>query len=805
MPSYDYDKARQIFYKQTSKTSAGRKLAEGTREIERRKKQRKKKRYFKEDETEETVEEEVIEEEPEPDVEREIEKVDHRVGQFYTKPAYEQYWKTWYYKGIETYQSIEPTKFYNVEGREGEIYGHSLRQEIKTQWIEPSYKALMESKHIGKDTEIFRTYDGFEFRETTSEPGPSLGGFGSYFLNIGDYAWSSLTGETWSPGKPVESPTMRKTRISNYQRDVVAWEKADVLHFGGKIISNPYTMALISYGLGYGLETFKMTKFGQKKLFDIGLFEQKIGSAPKWTYKYTRTVTPSGLVETGIGTGFGSGLIYGGFQAYKQNRLGEYVGRAGMLFPFVYYPYKWGRISGRTGFQRRTEMSTLRDPVSRIRQKAGYDLIDETFKLGKPHGYGDFPYDLRDIRSVGGKQADIFGRMIDRGGGAFWTGSGPMKAQYRYLFRTGRQPPGTLWRYSRGRYTGLGKPEIPTVPHDIDIYFLTKTANLWKSILRTEGIKGFDVHPYSGYSIFGKELPFGRYSGQYVELGVITQPPIKTTVLLRGTTGAKEINVWSINPKEQFMRMTRNLLPSKSIEFGHRSIKDVSTWTDTSFMLKQTAHKGWLDAYTRFSFPEQYLDTLKPGVINKIIKPTLGEKIVTKLGGLGTEKLSPITTYGKLGYKDFYIPFSYNYPKIITSDKYYLKSYDKPYKIPYPPQIKTITRRETFVWKSSLPFHRHDYKTPKVDTKQPPYPKPVMTIPKLPPTSGYKTKKSKFRPIPPTPRLKIPMLEERRPKQKRKPDPFGLGYKFRMFEPTKFKYVSPFKQNKRKKRRKLPF
>ncbi|NIQ90306.1 MAG: hypothetical protein GWN93_15275, partial [Deltaproteobacteria bacterium] len=513
---------------------------------------------------------------------------EHVIGKYYTQASYTQFWEKQHKKGWDLWHSIDDTSFYIVDGKE--IYGHSLKQKIRTEWIDPSEKAWKESKTLGKDTEIFRTYDGFEFRTPLKDTGPSLSGFGSYFLNIGDYAWSSITGDTWSPGKPVESRQMKEKRLLAHHEDVVAWEKADILHFGGKILSNPYTMAIASYGLGYGLETFKMSNFGQKELFKIEVFGQ-------------RTVTPSGIVETGVSGGFSSGLVYGGYQAYKQNRLGEYVGRAGMMFPFVYYPYKWGRISGRTGFQRRTEMSTLRDPVSRIRQKAGYDLIDETFKLDKTYGYADLPYDLRNIRSVGGKQADMFGRMIDRGGGAFWTGSGPMKAQYRYMFRSGRQPPGTLWKYSRGRYTGSGKPEIPTAPHDVDIYFFTKTASHWKSILKTEGIKGFDVHPYSSYTVFGKELPFGRYSGQYVELGVITQPPVKTTVLLRGTTGARTMKVWSINPKEQFMRMTRNLLPSKSIEFGHRSIKDVGTWTDTSVMLKQTAHKGWLDAYTRFSFP----------------------------------------------------------------------------------------------------------------------------------------------------------------------------------------------------------
>ncbi|NIQ90307.1 MAG: hypothetical protein GWN93_15280, partial [Deltaproteobacteria bacterium] len=149
----------------------------------------------------------------------------------------------------------------------------------------------------------------------------------------------------------------------------------------------------------------------------------------------------------------------------------------------------------------------------------------------------------------------------------------------------------------------------------------------------------------------------------------------------------------------------------------------------------------------------------------------------------------PITTYGKLGYKDYYIPFSYNYPKILSSGGYVSKGYDKPYKIGIIPSFKPVTIGPQD-YKTTTPF-KPSYKT-QVDKKKPVYPQTVMTTPKLPPISRYDTKKSRFKPIPPRHRLKIPIIEER-PKPKRKTDPLSLGYKFRLFEPTKFKYKSPIK------------
>lgn len=282
-------------------------------------------------------EEEPVSEEPSP--EEEIDKVDERVGKFYTIPAYQQFREKQFHKGVEVEQSIDPFGQYEYEG--GIIPGNVLRAKIHREYTEPSRIAWEESLKLKSGTlEIFRGYDGFEFRELKASDSPSLSGFGSYLLNIGDYAFSSITGKTktydplgstYKQTSIFESPAMKESRLLSHQRDIVAWEKGDIGYFGGKILSNPYTTAFISMGFGAGSTILGHSRWGAKAFMGSNLVSRG-----------TAVQSFMGGASTGYLAGMGSRV----YSEQGISGLRSYVGRTALSFPAIIGGYNVGQSYG---------------------------------------------------------------------------------------------------------------------------------------------------------------------------------------------------------------------------------------------------------------------------------------------------------------------------------------------------------------------------------------------------------------------------------------------------------------------------
>lgn len=494
------------------------------------------------------------------------------VGKYYTQTAYEQFWRERYQKSTDFLRSIDDKGFYVYEGKE--IYGHSLKQIIKKELVDPSYERMMDAKTIGDDVDIFRGRSGFEFREKEMDGSPSLSGFGSYVLHIGDYTWEGIKREPWKPGDPIESKGMKESRLLSHHRDIQAWRERDIGYFAAAISSNPYTIALGTQALGGVFGFLKGTTWGGKTVFQVGLFEKSIGSAPNWTYKYTFDVTRAGLLQSGI-------YAYPTYEAAKQVYKSPYESLKTMAvtLPISMYFYTRGYKWGYGLAQRRGGLVGLKG-LDRTRQMGIYESTDAVYR--SKLNYKDLAQqNYFDLSSVKHMYRD---KLLDVGlhlkHSRFPTrlgGSVAAKIHMGSSFRTGDIPSSlSKWAWQRQISSGTIRPLIgQTGPVDIDLWLF---SDLGRKGLMASGLPKVHVVdvPLGGYRP-------GRYYGYgWSELGSVKGKivdPYLSNLKINVSDDIFNMGAWGMSSKGRIDVSSRLVVPGKQV--GYPQFKHVSLgWMD---------------------------------------------------------------------------------------------------------------------------------------------------------------------------------------------------------------------------------
>jgi hypothetical protein len=525
---------------------------------------------------------------------------------------------------IPQYQIFTGAEILETREQRGESVTESLR------WI----------ARLPSETKIKKTETGYESIPPSPTPPLSvwkvedwlkdpLGTLGGGVADILQPIHLRLA-EDWMIG-----PTYRKLTGTTATREEMAkasreqwktrWEEKDYGGMAIGVLSSPLGLIGASYGLGKGMGAFAATKVGQKPLFQVGFLEQKIGSAPEWTYKYTFTITPAKAAQIGVAGYFGYEGIKGGKEALEKGKLPEYLATLAILMPLIYVPYKAGYYSGMGWVQRRAAMAKLTG-TDRVQQQAlykGIDIVSRKQYIAEPRY--DLPaYDLTRVQKVSPDTASILSQHLRsfRGryiGKAAIGGSTAMDIQMPSgTFRAGGYPQRLidiaaqrqLIAFKSGLQTGVAPKPLKLYGKPVDVDILLRGFFAKETASSLSLLKSLDIHVH-------KSL-VGRYYG----FGAKTFP--STKALIYDPLSGKPYVAKTLSIREQFIRSSISILSSEQPITGYRSFKDPFTYFDTGKILSygEGGTELWA-TMQEFIYPERY----------PVPKVTLGERFISRIGG----------------------------------------------------------------------------------------------------------------------------------------------------------------------------
>ena len=456
--------------------------------------------------------------------------------------------------------------------------------------------------------------------------------------------------------------------------------------------------AVTSYGLGAGMGALKGTRLGSKVL----LTSRGLTKAGKPFYN----VTLGGAVEGGFGA-------YGGFETYKNLKdvyssagkvgLGTSLLNIGFTMPLGIGLYTSGAKAGLGYVQRKSALSTVKNPLDRVRQEGIYEAADIAMRIKTPK-YKTEPFDFRSLENVDvGKASEVItyykSAKVAR---PRLGGSASTEAQIpSTMFRSGNYPKG-LVKYYLGRQTSK-RPIVSGGAKDIDLLI----REWFGSRARVDKLNLSKPHvvdiPQGGYR------PGRYYWGGWKELG-------STKIKIFDTLTSKSMKIRALSLKEQFMRKGVSILPSESKLNAYRSYKDIFDWYDVGK-----------------SFKNKKLDIAMDKVVNpqKYTASKIGfnEKLVKRFG----YAVEPKVSYSSVGDASYIYP-SYSMPKsygIINSYGFIPKSV-------YPSYAKFNSKVSNYSSKNYKPPITPTYKPPYKPTYKPTYKPPSKPPSKPPITPTYK-------------------------------------------------------------------
>lgn len=387
----------------------------------------------------------------------------HVLGKYYTVTAYKQYTQRELTKSIELRQSIDPTKSYIVNGET--VQGDILRSQITTEIINPLQLQLKEAERLGPEDEIIRTATGFKIYDYEKTPqGPSLQGFSSFLLHIGDYAKTQMTGETWKPGQPLVNTKTLATIQNNLTSDIKAWETGDIKHYAGSIISNPYVLGATSMGLGYVNTGLASSTWGSRAFIGSNL------------------VTRSQAINTWVGAAglsYTAGSVTKTWREHGIQAAREQVGSLVYMTPVAIAGYQVGQYYG---YNLPNKIGVLKNTFSKAYSQYMPQRIQSTFNQARYNVLNAKPltknlFNPLSPKNIWGRYSNIKARYIAKRYAAEVSYYGP--ELYPYARRAGLVKARGMYTYESfggiklyPEYTSIGyfkwpERDIEIMPHKI--------------------------------------------------------------------------------------------------------------------------------------------------------------------------------------------------------------------------------------------------------------------------------------------------------------------------------------------------